>query len=308
MFKIIPILILFFSSLALSNCKEKEGFIRNAQSVSVSQVGLSIRYDLDNPFKELLLARDLKEISGLAYSTDSRNLLSINDEKGYVYILDPSTAKILNRIDFGKKNDYEGIAYNNGSIYIVESNGDIIIVDEATKKRTNKYKTRLSRKNDIEGIVYNTMTSTFLVAAKGRGSIKEKTGKEKAIFSLDPKAESVSETPFIAIDLQQEIDRLNATNQSGGGLLTNYQKSRINKFSPSGIAVHPATNDIYVLSSRGKLLVIFDQKGALLGTHFLSEQLNSQPEGICFDSDLTMYISNEGRAGKGKILSFLYKK
>lgn len=290
------------------NCKSETTTIDPPPVKSSDHFGQLFNYDLNKPLHDISLSRDLKEISGLAYSSTSNRLLSINDEKGYVYLLDPLSAKIQGRIDFGKSNDYEGIAYNDGMIYVVESNGDIIVIDEETEKRVDKFKTKLSRKNDVEGLTYNVETSTFFVAAKGQGNIGQKSGKKKSIFSLEPKTKVVSDVPVFSIDLQQEIDAINASQQTDNTFLTKYQKSRVKKYSPSGIAVHPISNDIYILSSRGKLLTIFDQKGGLKGVHFLDEKLYAQPEGICFGPDLTMYISNEGRAGKGKICTFTYTK
>ncbi len=311
MIKIIPSLILLLSSLSFSNCKDK---IESVESTSEKEIlpdfhiGESIPYDLDKPTQVNQLERDLFEISGLTYFPDLEFLFAVNDEKGKIYFLAPGSGVNGGHINFHKANDYEGIAYHDNLAYIVESNGDITVIDASRAEKIDGYKTKLSRKNDIEGIAYNPATSSFLLAAKGSGSIKGKSKKKKSIFNLDPKTKTVSEIPFFSVNLKKEVDKLEAVANSSASAITNYQGIRINKFSPSGIAVHPVSNNIYVLSSRGKLLAIFDQKGNLKGLSFLDEKMHKQPEGICFGPDNTLYISNEGRAGKASLLSFKYLK
>jgi len=310
MFKI-PTLIILCSSMLFSNCKDKiesEASTVEKEILPDLYVGDALPYDLDKPAQVHQLERDLFEISGLAYYPDQEFLFAVNDEKGRIYFIGTEGGRIGGHINFHRANDYEGIAYHDNHVYIVESNGDITVIDANRAEKIDGYKTKLSRKNDIEGISYNPATSTFLLAAKGSGSLNGKTKKKKSIYSLDPKSKTVSETPFFTVNLGKEIKKLGSAESPNNSNISNYQMIRANKFSPSGIAVHPISTNIYVLSSRGKLLTVFDQKGKLLGVHFLDEKVHSQPEGICFGPDNTLYISNEGRAGRATLLSYKYKK
>ena len=63
-----------------------------------------------------------------------------------------------------------------------------------------------------------------------------------------------------------------------------------------------------MISSVGKLLVVLDRDGYILGVHALDPNLFRQPEGICFSPEGDLYISNEGRGGKGYVLKFKPKK
>ena len=79
------------------------------------------------------------------------------------------------------------------------------------------------------------------------------------------------------------------------------------RFSPSGIAVHPLTGDIYVTSSKGKMLLVMDPQGKILHLVKMKKSIHPQPEGICFDADGTLYIANEGKEDKARIYKFLYR-
>ena len=297
------LLLLLLSVALFPTCKGKNtSSPKVAQHKEVQQVKdekSDTAYRFNSPDNTFSLARDLQEISGLTYSPLFDKLLTINDEKGYIYFLNPNNAQIEGRIDFGRPEDYEGIAYYDGLIYVVESNGDINVVDEETENVVSTYKTSLSRKNDVEGICYNIETSTLLLAAKGSGALQTTDHTFRSIFELDPFNEKIKDKPYLKVNLVEEIENLASGNFNIG---TN--TSRLKKFAPSGIAVHPTSNHIYILSSKGKMLAIFDQKGALQELVYLDKSIHAQPEGICFGKNETLYISNEGRAGKGKILVF----
>ena len=65
-------------------------------------------YDLYNPTHTYKLGEKLKEISGLTYLND-RHIAGIQDEDGFVFILNFIKGKITNRIKFEKDGDYTSI-------------------------------------------------------------------------------------------------------------------------------------------------------------------------------------------------------
>jgi hypothetical protein len=75
-------------------------------------------------------------------------------------------------------------------------------------------------------------------------------------------------------------------------------------FQPSGIAIHPRSEEIYIISSVGKLLIILNREGKVLDVKEFDPAIFRQPEGICFSPEGDMYISNEGQGGKGYVLKF----
>jgi len=80
-------------------------------------------------------------------------------------------------------------------------------------------------------------------------------------------------------------------------------KGRI-KFQPSAIAIHPFTGNIYLLSNIGRILVVYSGDGELLDVVYLSKDIFSQPEGMCFDKEGDLYISNEANGLGARILCF----
>ncbi len=82
--------------------------------------------------------------------------------------------------------------------------------------------------------------------------------------------------------------------------------NRSKSFAPSGLAVHPLNEDLYILSAKGSLLVIFDKTKFLKRVIFLNSKTIPQPEGIAFDQLNHLYIATEGQGFSGKIFKFNY--
>ena len=78
-------------------------------------------------------------------------------------------------------------------------------------------------------------------------------------------------------------------------------------FKPSALAIQPETKDIYVLSSVAKSLIVLDQEGVLKSAYSLPRSIFRQPEGIAFDTEFNLYISNEGRDKKATMLKFKHR-
>ena len=206
------------------------------------------------------MVSELNEISGLAYSTSLNKLYAINDEKGKIYGLDIASGKIVNKIDFAKSDDYEGVTYSDSIIYVVESNGNIKVVDENLSQRQKEFDDRLSRHNDIEGIVYNPVHDNILLAAKGDSKVGENDKHFKSIFSMNKENGKVNTTPFLSINLREEIKKLTKKYTTDNAILNQSIASRVKSFAPSGIAIHPKSNDIYIVSARGKTFVGFEHE------------------------------------------------
>lgn len=267
-----------------------------------------ITYSLNKPDVIFDLSRELTEISGLTYSTKLDILYTINDEDGYVYGVSPKSGEIIDKIEFAKSDDYEGIAYNDNYIFVAESNGNIKVINESKSKREVEYDDKLSRDNDIEGLVYNARDNNILMAAKGDSEEDGNDKDFKSLFSMDISDGDIEEKPFLKMDAMDAIKSLKKRHITSNALVNLSVTSRVKEFAPSGVAIHPTNNDVYVLSAKGRLLLICDLNGENKALIFLNQSMHVQPEGICFSPDGTLYISNEGRGRSGKIYKYNIKK
>jgi len=279
-------------SILLLSCKRKN------KTASLILPNYNYNFNMNAPSEVSYISKKLKEISGLTFDA-SGNILAINDEKGIIFKLDATSRKIIDKIDFGKNDDYEGIAFGDNKIFIVESNGNIKVVSSKNYKKLNEYNTKLSAKNDIEGAFYESENGVLLLASKSQS----KSGTAK-VFRFNTEAEKITDSLKFGIDIIPDTDSLRLLNMVKHVLVNLTIKHRLKQFAPSGIACDPLTGEYYILSSRGKLLVILNEAGTILAVKFLSRRVFGQPEGIAFDVLGNLYISNEAKSHQANILKF----
>ncbi len=261
-------------------------------------------YDLENPDKKIKLHYDLEEISGLSFVKDSV-LACVQDELGRAYFYHLGDEKIQYSIKFAKSGDYEGIELVNGKVYIVENNGKIYSFDTTAtntlKTKSTIINTPLSDKNDVEGLGYLPASRQLLIACKEQAGINKKKRKGKAIYAYNLDEKKFEEKPFIIIK-RSDITRFIVDHPN------DFKIKKSPDFKPSGIAVHPRTNKIYLLNSVGKMLIILNEKGILEDLAILNPKTFRQPEGICFAPNGDLFIASEGGGSRGYLLVFKYLK
>ncbi|MEM6842535.1 MAG: hypothetical protein AAF632_09945 [Bacteroidota bacterium] len=241
-------------------------------------------YHLHEPDRTASLDDDLDEISGLAYVGED-TLAAINDEQGYIFLWSDAHQAIIDKIDFGGDGDYEGIAVNNTTAYVLRSDGDIYEVTYfRNRPQTTKYENRLSDRNDTEGLTYDSKQQMVLIACKATGKLNDGTGSKRTLVYQYPLVENPILTPLIR---QSKEDGLHP------------ERPR-----PSGIARHPVTGGYYVLSSADQVLMVFDNHYRLHQMVRLPNALFPQAEGICFSPDGTLYIANEKKKKLATLLRF----
>ncbi len=265
-------------------------------------------YDLNNPDEEYKLSGKLVEISGLSLSEDGGFLLANNDEQGKVFYLNKTNGEIVKELKFHKSGDYEGVEAVNGKIYVIRNTGTLYEIQNPAEEdlEVESFKNHLTGAFDVEGLGHDPKNNRLLVACKGiSGEGKEYKGK-RGIYAFDLNSNTLSKKPVFLIS-RSDIKKYIQTNSDKLEKLleTFVPNQAASAFAPSGIAVHPNSNDIYILSSVGKLLVVINQKGKLMHIQQIDKNIIQQPEGICFEKDGTLWISSEGKGKRARLFQFL---
>lgn len=241
----------------------------------------SVPYDLANPDGRFRLAPRLREISGLTWLSSGR-LGAVQDEDGDLFELDPSSGEVVRESRFHGDGDYEGLAQVGDTVWVVESDGDLYPFNG--RSEADKIDTGLKRSNDVEGLAYDAAQNRLLLALKGDPG--NGLRRVRAIYAYDLTTGERSDEPAFTLDRDQ-LD-------PGGA-----------PFKPSGLAFHPATGELYVLSAVRRALIVLSPEGELRAAVALPARLYPQAEGIAFAPDGTLFISSEGDGTAGTLLRFL---
>lgn len=257
-------------------------------------------YKLHAPDLSFRLPQTLAEISGLSCVNDT-HLIAVQDEYGILYVINIENGNIERELKFGKKGDYEGVEFVDGKVYVLKSNGSVFRFKypaaSAEEMKVKKIETTLSNKNDVEGLGYDPVTHSLLFACKADGNLGEDKRKGRSVFAYDLEKKILRKKPQYVVSINKIKD---FASENDIELPKNVE------FRPSAIAVHPLTNRIYLLAHTGKSLMVLDREGDIVEYYRLNPNIFRQPEGICFSSDGTLYISNEGMGQPANFLKFSY--
>lgn len=274
--KILTIVVSLTGVWSCANSHENEQTLKN--------------YNLEAPEK-FFMPESLFEISGISFNKGNADTVyAIQDEEGRLFRLGWGVKKQLNS-KFGKKGDYEDLTIANERVVILKSNGAMYsfpifeaVFPEADSVQEWK---KILPKGEYEGLFADEATDSLYVLCKNCPSDDAKKSVTGYIFHL---GDSSAVHQNFHIDVKQ-IKALTGKVERG--------------FRPSGLAQNPLTKDWYIISAVNKLLVVTDSRWQVQQAVPLNGNTFTQPEGIAFDKEGNLYISNEGDDfAEGNILKF----
>ncbi|CAG5068044.1 hypothetical protein DYBT9623_00772 [Dyadobacter sp. CECT 9623] len=248
-------------------------------------------YDLGKPDK-FNMPESLFEISGITLNQGNPDTVyAIQDEDGRLYRLGWDEPKQLN-VKFSKKGDYEDVTIIKNNVYVLKSNGVIYnfplteaVFEEVEQIREIK---KILPKGEYEGMFGDETSGKIYILCKNC----EQDNAKRSItgYIIEPNKDSSQIAGQFSINVE-EIKAITGKVERG--------------FRPSGLAKNPLTNDFYIISAVNKLMVVTDSQWKVKEAYALNGNQFIQPEGIAFDKQGNLYISNEGDdLFSGSILKF----
>lgn len=242
------------------------------------------------------MPNSLYEISGITFNgINDDTIYAEQDEEGVLFYFKPGSKTIL-QTKFGKKGDYEDVAICNKTVIMLRSDGTLYTfpLSQTHYNRADSVKewASLLPAGEYEGLYADAAANKLYVLCKHCSDEKTSRQGGGSIFSVGADG---ALSPSGSFDIRvKEIEKLAGQNKIA--------------FHPSAIARNNSTRQWYILSSVNRLLVITGDNWQVQEVYPLDASLFAQPEGITFDKQNNLYISNEGSATSGgNILKFAYK-
>lgn len=273
------VLLVGFLSAAAMGCRSDEN------GISESPAG----YSLAKPYL-LKLPIELDEISGVAFYNKDTSILAINDERGWLYKIQPNRQSDIKKWKFADGGDFEDLVLIDSVFYVLKSNGNILSFKFISTDSLflNEYAFPAGTGNEFEIIYFDAVSKKITLICKDCESDKKKV---LSTYTFDPYTLQFSDSSF-TIDVKRIAALVG-------------EKSM--KFKPSAAGIHPITGDLYIISSVNKLLVTADRTGNAKKAYKLSRTDFKQPEGLTFTPSGDMIISNEAaEIGVANIMIFSY--
>ena len=246
--------------------------------------GLVAGYDFREPLRSIELPKALREVSSVA-AIDDNELACLQDEKGMLYFVDLGSGRVLRRAKFGKKGDYEGLAYRDGEFWVLRSDGLILALEKDGDRYRAVREAKASTGNEeFEGLAIDKARGQLILAPKDRLPGRANSS-QRQLYRVDPKSLEIDRTPWRTLDFKALRDAHEAV-----GL----EKPRLRL---SEVAVDPAGDRLWLLSAVDRMLVVVDLQGNVVGQHIFTPEEMPQPEGIAFLPDGRVVLASEGVDG-----------
>jgi uncharacterized protein YjiK len=273
---------------------------------------LALGYNLEKADDEVKLSNKLREISGLTY-VPGEGLVTVQDEKGALYWLDKD-GDIDRKVDFSADGDYEGLAFEGQYLYALRADGVLFEIDrwkkDGKKTRTRVMDTNLGEPNNTEGLAYHPEKKQLWIACKGSAAIGQERYYERAVYAYDLARDSFFLKPLFTLSrgqLKQFIHKNMRQHPDYGFYKKLLRQEKPNMpLQPSAIAVHPITQEVYLLCAVGNSLLVLNERFKLKALCRLSEDDFEQPEGLTFNKKGDLFLSSEGQKKRARIYRFDY--
>ncbi|WP_169514042.1 SdiA-regulated domain-containing protein [Christiangramia echinicola] len=242
------------------------------------QVKESREYSVE---KRWVLPEILEEVSGINFFANDK-LAAVQDEDGIIFIYDLAKGEIEREIDFGGNGDYEAISIKEEDAFILRSDGVIFEVkDFLSSPQVTTYEPDLEHSVNFEGLCLSKKAEKLLLLTKD----EDVKNGVKNVYSFNLKSKQFEKD----IPFKLETEK---------GIFKDYKGS----FRPSEIEINPKTGEFYVLDAKHPRLLILNSTFQVLRLITFDEDEFEQPEGIGFDTEGRLYISNEAGDSDANIL------
>lgn len=223
---------------------------------------------------------------------DSTHIIGINTMNGNVVLIDLNSNSISSQLSLSSKFNFVDISRMDSTLILLDSDSKVhfllppydstsLISMNETKENFptsgicfHESSKRLFLLSEVQELQEGQI-SCFLYAF----NLNNRQFKEEPLFEINT---SAIETFALNNNLPLPKKTLSFDGDTLEGL----------SFNPSAIAVHPKTNEIYVLSSDDRSLVVFNQFGEVKNFTTLDAVLFSKPTGMTFQDNGDLLITN----------------
>ena len=243
-------------------------------------------YDLSDPVK-ITLPSGLDEISGIFYYPKDSSVFAEIDEDGMLFKIYMDGSGKIKQWHYDKKHDFEDIVMHDSTFYLLISNGDIETLKfegDSIIKTKSQFPDASKKANEFETLYYDPSLGLVMLCKNCEDD------KKKVVTAFACKPDSSVYNVAFQIDVKPIAEK---------------SKEEKFHFKPSAAAINPLTDELYILASVNKLLVVADRSGNVKNVYTLDPVTFNQPEGITFTPSGDLLISNEkGEEDNATILIF----
>jgi hypothetical protein len=247
-------------------------------------------YNWHAPFNSMELPLGLSSIKNICL-LDSARFVAIDQQSGSVVLLDESTGKLVGQLNLSPAFQFYSLAVYDSILVLQDQLDQLHFLSSPYDSTSEIGLNELSSDLKFKSFCSHPITKRLFFLGndfdKGDGrysnyvygfGLGNRKLREKPLFEIE--SEKVEQ-----FALQMGIVPHEDLSNSSIGLQTFY-------FKPSALAVHPKTNEIYVLSQETAQMAVFSQFGEVVNFIPLSRSLANHPTDIQFHPNGDLIVIN----------------
>lgn len=236
-------------------------------------------FDLAAPEAAQYLPMGLQPFSALT-AVDTNAMLAISHDSLSVMSYAPQTNSFHYMPSLADGAKIIQLAYHDSTIVLLDAQRKVYFMDAALTKEVAQPLEISQEDASFDLLCYHPNSKRLLfLEARNKGS----KNVQYAIQTLRFGSQKISETPLFQFDQAAIVSFIQQSQD-----LT---LDEVVNFDPVSMAVHPQTNELYILSSTGSILTL-DQQGNFLQFQQVDFQQISQPRVISFDQNGDLLLAD----------------
>lgn len=247
-------------------------------------------FDLIHPSEINILPMGVSSFSDLTLM-DSLHLVGIEPISGNVVFLDINNYSISSQLSLGSDFRFQAISRIDSTLILMDSENKVHFL--LPPYDINSF---VSSNETIEnfhspGICLHESTKRLFLISEVQE--KEEGQFSSYLYAFNLNKNKLSDEPLFEINLTDIESFAIKNNLSLPTTIVANSGDTIQglDFNPSAIAVHPKTNEIYILSS-DRSLIVYNQFGEVVNFTSLDASIFSKPTGMTFQDNGDLLISN----------------
>jgi DNA-binding beta-propeller fold protein YncE len=222
---------------------------------------------------------------------DSSHLICLDDQIGGVLVYDLITNQTQGYLPTGIDSKITEVSKVDSTIILVDEKMDVHFLlppYDSTSITTESLK---DKSWISSGMCLHESTKRLFFVAE---SDVENEIQNYFIYTFNLNHRKLNERPLFEIK-QEDIELFAISNNIAlptSQINENGDTSGVFNFTPEVIAVHPKTNDIYVLSSADRSLVVYNQFGQVVNYTVLNQEIFVNPKAMTFYPNGDLLLTN----------------
>ena len=248
-------------------------------------------FDLIHPSEINVLPMGVSSFSDLTLM-DSSHLVGIEPTSGNVVFLDVNNFSISSQLSLGSGFRFEAISRIDSTLILMDSENKVHFLLPPYDRNSFLSSNETKENFHSAGICLHESTKRLFLISEVQE--KEEGQFSSFLYAFNLNKNQLRDEPLFEVNLTDiETFAINNNLSLPATSVTNTGDTIQGlDFNPSAIAVHPKTNEIYILSSTDRSLIVYNQFGEIVNFTTLDSSIFSKPTGMTFQENGDLLISN----------------